>query len=327
MNHVPRRTSLVICAVVAGCASLGGCASRALPGQDSGRYLVNTARGDDENAKLYTDLIEQLIRQDKLYAAHAHLEQRQAEFGQTDQLAALEAEILRRMGQTERAEAMYRRLIKSDYAAEAYHGLGLIEAERDPAQSLADLRKAVNHAPTNTAMRNDLGYAELLAGHVGRAQTEITTAYQLDEKSRLAANNYVLVLLTQGDEAAARRIARRSDMDEARFARLRTRARALTGAASSSAPEPAATEPESTPEAPAASGDTYIAQLTTPRQSAADDASAPPAPIAIDSKPAAEPETTVSVPDRPNVATSTHAAPTHSDGTSNAIPFSSREIK
>ena len=328
MNHAPRYTCLVVCAVLAAGGLVTGCASRALPGQgqDSGRYLVNTARGNDENAKLYTDLIEQLIRQDKLYAAHAHLEQRQAEFGQTDQLAALEAEILRRMGQTERAEAMYRQLVKSAYAAEAYHGLGLIEAERDPTQSLLDLRQAVAHAPTNAAMRNDLGYAELLAGHDDRARTEITTAYQLDDKSALAVNNYVLVLLVQGDDQAAQAVAQRSNMAEPRFARLRTRAEQLarvarpTGSAIDSQDSPAAPQPATS------SPPTPVAQLTATQTSTEIEAfeTTPTAPADTPAEEAAD--RSITVQNRSDIADTVRPAPTRRDGTSNAIPFSSREI-
>jgi len=244
----PRYCLVVTCAVV--CAAsvvLSGCSAPKgslkpyfmdggnSSGDTADIQTLSAARGADQEAGLYTDLIGQLIAQNKLYAAMAHLEQRQNQFGKTDELQIFKAEILRKMGRHQEAETIYRTLLKSPYAAQAYHGLGLIYAATDPATALEYLQTAVDINPTNAAMHNDLGYAQLTMGQVALAHAEIITAYQLDDQSPLNINNYVLVLLVMGRDNQASEVAASSGVPAAAYASLERKAQTLARAAATSA--------------------------------------------------------------------------------------------
>ncbi|MES1925926.1 hypothetical protein [Salinisphaera sp. T31B1] len=223
-----RLAAFCLCLVV---LVLAGCASdRSASPRVAGTPLAQ-ARGADENAKLYTDLIRQLISQDRLYAALAHLQAREQEFGVDDELRLLRADILRKMGERESAEALYKKLLDTDYDAQANHGLGLIYANDDIARGTRYLQRAVDAAPTNAQMRNDLGYALLREGRMGQARIELTTAYQLDQDNELNRNNYILLLLSEGRNTRAARIAAASGVSDATMAQLRTEAGQLTPSA------------------------------------------------------------------------------------------------
>lgn len=185
------------------------------------------ATGSKEDAQLYSDLIGRLIEQNKLYAAMAHLEERQKAFGDNDHLRVLRADILRKMGQSDQAEAIYKPLLTSDYAAEASHGLGLIYAPEDMALGTRYLQMAVDKDPTSAQMRNDLGYALMRQGKYHLAYTQLATAYQLDEKNQLNENNFIVLLLVMGQDGRAERVAASGGLSSQTMGRLRRKASKL----------------------------------------------------------------------------------------------------
>ncbi|GAB3674792.1 tetratricopeptide repeat protein [Salinisphaera aquimarina] len=222
--------------------ALGGCVSdrvspRHLPGS-----TLDQARGPDENAKLYTDLIRQLIDQDKLYAALAHLQSREQEFGVSDELRLLRADILRKMDDRDGAEALYRRLLKTSYSAQANHGLGLIYARTDIANGVEYLRRAVEQNPTDAQMRNDLGYALLRQGQMADARLQLTTAFQLDQNNELNRNNYILLLLAEGRSQRAAGLAARNQIPPKVMDDLRAEARQLSASADTARTPPRAVQ-------------------------------------------------------------------------------------
>src|SRR3546814_3712596 len=84
----------------------------------------------DESVNI--DLIRKMLNQQQYYAALAHIQQQQRVSGNNDQLRYLEAEAHRQLGQASQAEALYRGPLNGKLAANAYHGLGLLYASRDP---------------------------------------------------------------------------------------------------------------------------------------------------------------------------------------------------
>lgn len=242
-----------IAALVLGLAAglmLAGCAgTRATPAGLGGDPLEQ-ARGPDDNARLYTDLIRQMIAQDRLYAALAHLQAREQEFGVSDELRLLRADILRRMGDDAPARALYEQLIDTPYAGQAHHGLGLLVSNSDPAASLGHLEKAVQRVPTDARMRNDLGYALLRRGDYAQARLQLATAYQLDEGNELNRNNYILLLLVEGDDRRAARIAARDQVGDRLMRQLRSQARTIAGHDEGTTGRPIPATPR--PQAPAA---------------------------------------------------------------------------
>lgn len=227
-----RRT---LCLLVAGMLA-GGCAATSGPGLGGDRALLDQARGPEENRRLHTDLVQQMIEQDRLYAGLAHLEAQEKEFGTTEELRLLRAEILRKLGRTGEAERLYEGLLNTRYAGRAQHGLGLIYARRDLALGTRYLRRAVELRPTDARIRNDLGYALMRQGDLEEARLHLATAFQLDDGAALSRNNYILLLLLEGNEAEARRVAATSEVTSSLMSELRAQAESLQ----QQAPEPPA---------------------------------------------------------------------------------------
>src|SRR5262249_34564552 len=111
--------------------------------------------------------------------------------------------------------------------ADAERGLGLLAAARgDVGGAVAALARARDARPTDARIRNDLGYALLLAGQSADAEAELLTAVELGEAKR-ASRNLVLLLFLREEEAAARALAERSGLSSDLVARIRARADAL----------------------------------------------------------------------------------------------------
>ena len=207
--------------------ALAGCATeRRAPSQVQNSPL-DAARGADENARLYTDLIRKLIDQERYYAALAHLQSRERQFGRTDELRLLRADIRRKMGDGEAARPLYEDLLDGRFSAQANHGIGLIVAPNDLAEGTRYLERAVSQSPTDARMRNDLGYALLRQGRIREARLQLTTAYQLEGGNELNRNNYILLLLATGETARAERIAANAGVSDTVMADLREQAEAL----------------------------------------------------------------------------------------------------
>lgn len=178
--------------------------------------------------QLYGDLIRSMLDEGQYYAALAHVQQRQRSGGgDRNELRYLEAEARRALGQVEASDALYRGLLKTRFAAQSYHGLGLLHASRDLGAAIAHLREAARLAPTDAEVRNDLGYALLRARRDDEALLELATAVELAPESAKARNNLMLLLIVRGDEAAVSRMAREAAVPADTISRLRQQAAAL----------------------------------------------------------------------------------------------------
>ncbi|HSW12396.1 MAG TPA: tetratricopeptide repeat protein [Solimonas sp.] len=186
--------------------------------------------GDDPRTSrgLYSDLIRNMLAQEQYYAALAHIEQQQGSDGSSDELRFLEAETRRHLGQVVESDKLYRKLLRSDYAAQSYRGLGLLHAARNLPAATEFLREAVERQPTNADMRNDLGYALMSAGRYREALPEIATAVELDRDSAKARNNLIILLVLAGDEAGVKRVAEAGGVGTQALSALRKQARTLS---------------------------------------------------------------------------------------------------
>lgn len=222
--------SRVILAVAACGVLLGGCASDAqnrVTRQVEGEIAMSDPKGQQKI--IHTDLIRNMLDQGQYYAAIAHIQASEREGGVTPELQLLEATARRNLGQAAQAQDLYRQLLKSPFIAEAYHGLGLISARTDLNTSVWQLRQAVQRKPTDAQMRNDLGYALMMAGRYDEALPELATAVELEagSGSDKARNNLVLLMLVTGDEASVQRLVQQSGMTDATLAGLRRQAQSL----------------------------------------------------------------------------------------------------
>ncbi len=228
-----RLLTLMLAALMAACATTEGAAPAdfSLTGGGSvtsapapGALASGTAATD---RALYSDLIRGMIAQGNYYAALAHIQEQQRAQGSTPELRYLEAETRRQLGQVAESERLYRGLLRSGVAGQAYHGLGLLYATRDLGRSIDYLKEAVARQPTDAQARNDLGYALTRAGRYGPALAELATAVELDPESDKARNNLVLLLILSGDEPGVKRIVRETGMTADALTRLRKQAQGL----------------------------------------------------------------------------------------------------
>lgn len=212
---------------ISGCAdmpSLPSLTSRVLDaGPGSGPLVCEDKVSAIEGTRLTA--IEQLLDDDKPYAALAQLDGNAA-----PGLRAryLRAESLRRVGQFDAAQMAYQSLLGTCLKGQAHHGWGLMAARQGQLQTaLTHLRQARTALPTDARVRNDLGYALLLANELPDARTEFLTALDLQPGDARAARNLVVLAFRQGQDAQAEKLARRFGLDAGLIAALRQQAQAL----------------------------------------------------------------------------------------------------
>lgn len=184
----------------------------------------------ESQRQVHIDLIRRMLDQNQYYAALAHVQAQVQDTGGSEELRLLEAEARRKLGQRDAAMAIYRDLLKTRYVAEAYHGLGLSNVQAQLPTAIWQLQQAVQRRPASAEMRNDLGYALMMAGRYNEAMPELATAVELEagaSGSDRARNNLVLLMLVSGDEAGAQRVVQQSGMKDDTLAGLRRQAQSL----------------------------------------------------------------------------------------------------
>lgn len=220
MNRLP---FIAACLLIAGCqAALQG--KPILSDQD----ILQQAAGPEQGARLHAELVQEMIASGRYYAALAHLEEQERQRGPSDQIRYLRADTLGRLGRHDEAQAIYRDLLNSSFAAEANHGIGLYHQQNNnDSQALSHFKEAVRLKPTDAEMRNDLGYALLLNGDKAGTRLHLATAYELSSGAARYRNNYIMALLWMGDEKAARGVAEMAEVDGKTMANLRIQAQKL----------------------------------------------------------------------------------------------------
>lgn len=206
-----------------------GCVSESRRQADQSVAAELPADTPEAQRQVHVDLIRRMLGQKQYYAALAHVQAQIREGGVSDELRLMEAEARRKLDQRPQAQAIYRELLKTSYAAEAYHGLGLTNVNQDLRTAIWQLQQAVQRRPVSAEMRNDLGYALMMSGRHPEALTELATAVELEagSGSDKARNNLVLLMLVSGDEAAVKRLVQQSGMSADTLAGLRRQAQSL----------------------------------------------------------------------------------------------------
>ncbi|VVE19583.1 Beta-barrel assembly-enhancing protease [Pandoraea iniqua] len=197
-----------LCVVMlAGCASKGGGY-----GAPSAAALMRAQQDDEAKAKtaapdtkeLYLSMIREMQERGAYFASLAHIDQFRIQYGNSPDVDILRADALRETGQPDAAEATYRTLLASPVAAAAWHGLGLVAAQRkDYAGATQALREAVSRAPTEPFYLSDLGFAQLCNGDAAGARVPLAQAAELKPDSRKVLSNLAVYLLVTGERARA----------------------------------------------------------------------------------------------------------------------------
>lgn len=223
-------------------AMIGGLHGCALPPAPATGSMPDSPCGSELNPTDNTRLagVEQVLREGKPYAALAQLDALAAQGLRNPQVDLARADALRRIDRPHEAEALYRSQLGGCLQGRAWHGLGLLQAQRGQSiDSLASLERARNLQPTDTRVRNDFGYALLLAQRLDDARFEFLTVLELAPGDARAARNLVLLTLREGRADKARELAASLGLDAATVARLAQTSAELTAPVGASAPNAA----------------------------------------------------------------------------------------
>lgn len=208
--------------------TLGGCTLPTRP--DASTQAEGACSAElkpSENTRLAG--VEQLLREGKPHAALAQLDALAVQGTRQPQVDLARADALRRIDRLDQAQALYRGLLDSCLQGRAWHGLGLLQAQRGQhADSIASLERARHLYPTDARVRNDLGYALLLARRFDDARFEFLTVLELVPGDARAARNLVLLTLREGRIDKARELAASLGLDAATLDRLSQSSTAMT---------------------------------------------------------------------------------------------------
>ncbi|VVE08485.1 tetratricopeptide repeat protein [Pandoraea terrigena] len=211
----------VLCA-----AALAGCGGPRIGGYGapSAAALMQAEQNDEAMAKqakpdtreLYLSTIRQIQEQGAYFASLAHIDQFRMQYGAAPDIDILRADALRETGQPDAAEHAYRALLSGSEAAAAWHGMGLVAAQRkDYAGAAQALREAVKRAPTQAFYLSDLGFALLRNGDMGAARVPLAQAAELRPDSRKVLSNLAVYLVVTGERSRADEVMTRADMPQA----------------------------------------------------------------------------------------------------------------
>lgn len=211
----------VLCA-----AALAGCSGPRIGGYGapSAAALMQAEQNDEAMAKaakpdtrgLYLSMIRQMQEQGAYFASLAHIDEFRMQYGAAPDIDILRADALRETGQPNAAEQAYRPLLIGSEAAAAWHGMGLVEAQRkDYAAAARALHEAVTRAPTQAFYLSDLGFALLRSGDTGAARVPLAQAAELRPDSRKVLSNLAVYLVVTGERSRADEVMTRADMPQA----------------------------------------------------------------------------------------------------------------
>lgn len=204
------------CPAWVACLCALGCALHAPQQHDAGPEAF-----DD----VHLELVQKIAASGRQRAALAHLDALPAGIAAAPRARLLRAESLRQLGKLDASAAVYAELVRGPLEGLARRGLGLIAAQRgDLGRALLELEAARRVAPTDARVRNDYGYALLLAGQTDAASDEIATAMELDQSDERCAANLVLLLFATGRGDAAARLAEERRIGAAALAEIRSEA-------------------------------------------------------------------------------------------------------
>lgn len=203
---------------------LSACTS--LHGGDAAAEKTENQAPHLKEGEIHADLIRQMLNNGQYYAALAHIED-QKRSGGNDELTLLEGDARSQLGQQALADALYRKLLNTRYAAQAYHGLGLLYVATDLDGAIRNLRYAVERAPTEVDFRNDLGYALMEAGRYTEAMPQLSTAAELAPTQLKSRYNLIELMMLMGNEVGAKRLGQQSAVTPEKMQQLRDSAQSI----------------------------------------------------------------------------------------------------
>lgn len=173
-----------------------------------------------ENTRL--GIIRQMLTEGRPHAAIAHLDAARIDAPQAE---LLRADGFRQTGRSEKATELYRKLLDTCVAGNAYQGLGLLAGQvGDVTEAMDQLHAASVLLPVDPSVRNDYGYALMMGNDHESALHEFLTAIELAPGHKQAAHNLLLLLYRSGQTEKAGRFAEQFGISAADVERLKAQA-------------------------------------------------------------------------------------------------------
>ncbi len=179
------------------------------------------AREDEQSRKaraereknLHLKLVQTMLEQDNAFAALAHLDAYAQKWGADRNSQQLRADSLRKTGQLDQAEMLYKTLLgaqNQNQNGAIWYGLGKVAIERGDLKTAGTrLEKAVQVEPLNINAYADLGLIYLLEGQKEPAYNTLMKANQLASGNPQVMANLALWGLVYEDFNMAMDIAER----------------------------------------------------------------------------------------------------------------------
>lgn len=205
--------------------ALSGCA--VLPGQSPPAVTDSLDVGCPPltpEEVLVINLSQEMAGEGRLHAALANLQRLPESY---PEVRWHRARILRLLGDGS-AAALYTGLLDSCMVANGHHGLGQMDfAAEDYHRALDHFRKAAQLAPTNDAIRNDLGLTYMSLRRVDEARFELLTALELNQGNPQPVENLLTLLFYQQMWSEAGSLAESKHVSVERLRQAEERARAM----------------------------------------------------------------------------------------------------
>jgi Flp pilus assembly protein TadD len=194
------------------------------------RQQAEQERPSLNNKEVYLEMIRKMQERSLYYASLAHLDAYQNAYGSSPEVQRMRADALRLTGNASAAEAQYRQLLSGPEATAAWHGLGLLAAQRgDYAAAAVNFRKANQLDPVNATVLSDLGYALLRGDDRSTARLPLMQAAELEPDNRKILSNLALFLLLTGEPGKADGLMKRADIPADSRAEVFRQAREIGG--------------------------------------------------------------------------------------------------
>lgn len=195
-KHLRKGRAVIWALAIAAVSS--GCATTTFGVKDPMETVSCTRQLQPEH-QVQLDLVDSLTERSQSYAALARLE---SEGLHTEQHWLRYANLLAATDQLARAEEVFRSLVVACRSADAYHGLGRVYIKQSwLEQGLEQLAEARKREPSSGKIRNDFGYALLLAGRREDAAFELRTAFELANGEGAVRQNLAAAYLLTEDSA------------------------------------------------------------------------------------------------------------------------------
>jgi Flp pilus assembly protein TadD len=185
---------------------VAGCGTTPVAPAQPPAPVQETSMAPASQADLYLGVVDGLIRQQRYEAAIAFLAKYQKSQTLTPRYHKLAGDALAGAGRTDEALAAYRMALKSDFAAEAYNGIGrALSANGRWAEASENFRQAATLDPANAGYLNNFGYAQLKQNFRGAdlapVVSELQRAHELEPGSGVIRDNLALALALYGSRA------------------------------------------------------------------------------------------------------------------------------